>query len=234
MMLQALALMGFVTVGFCQSYAHNGIITLTQDTFCHLQKISFSQCDTQFKSYLAKHPDIKKCSGRSRIFSNQCSSIDEPPANHVAYSRKVMDFSLRLFQTAYPKGSAENYILSPVMVQTLLSYLNDGASHATRQEMKTILQLSTNDLKEIRGVLQPTFGAEDDPKYKLDVASQILKSPAIELLPEYQDSLNRNKVPMKEMDFSDPHVAANEINHWVSTTTRRKINFIVDERKFSI
>ncbi|XP_049530437.1 serpin B6-like [Anopheles darlingi] len=159
--------------------------------------------------------------------------IETPPATNVTYSRKIMDFSLRLFQTAFPKGSPDNYILSPVMVQTLLSYLNDGASEATRQEMKTILQLSTNDLKEICGVFQPKSTAEEQPKYKLDVASQIFKSPQIELLPAFQDSLNRNKVPLQEMDFTNPRVAANEINHWVSITTREKITSIIDERSLN-
>uniref|UniRef100_A0A2M4BL25 Putative serine proteinase inhibitor n=1 Tax=Anopheles marajoara TaxID=58244 RepID=A0A2M4BL25_9DIPT len=156
--------------------------------------------------------------------------IEIPPATEVSYSRKVVDFSLRLFQTAFPKGSPDNYILSPVMVQTLLSYLNDGASPATRQEMKTILQLSTNDLKEIRGVFQPTSAEAKQPKYKLDVASQIFKSPQIELLPGFQDSLNRNKVPLQEMDFTNPRIAAAEINHWVNITTREKITSIIDER----
>uniref|UniRef100_A0A1Y9G8D2 Serpin domain-containing protein n=2 Tax=Anopheles albimanus TaxID=7167 RepID=A0A1Y9G8D2_ANOAL len=166
------------------------------------------------------------------VVNNQADDedIEIPPATDVTYSRKIIDFSLRLFQTAFPKGSPANYILSPVMVQTLLSYLNDGASQATRQEMKTILQLSTNDLKEIRGVFQPTSTAEAQPKYKLDVASQIFKSPQIELLSGFQDSLNRNKVPMQEMDFTNPRVAANEINHWVSITTREKIASIIDER----
>ncbi|XP_050081580.1 leukocyte elastase inhibitor-like [Anopheles aquasalis] len=165
-------------------------------------------------------PDIQNHAGDE--------DIEIPPATDVSYSRKIMDFSLRLFQTAFPKGSPDNYILSPVMVQTLLSYLNDGASQATRQEMKTILQLSTNDLKEIRSVFQPK--SEEQPKYKLDVASQIFKSPLIELLPGFQDSLNRNKVPMQEMDFTNPRIAANEINHWVNITTREKITSIIDER----
>uniref|UniRef100_A0A2M3Z570 Putative serine proteinase inhibitor n=1 Tax=Anopheles braziliensis TaxID=58242 RepID=A0A2M3Z570_9DIPT len=165
-------------------------------------------------------PDVK--------FPADDETIEIPPATNVSYSRKIIDFSLRLFQTAFPKGSPGNYILSPVMVQTLLSYLNDGASQTTRQEMKTILQLSTNDLKQIRDVFQPT--SEHYPKYKLDVASQIFKSPQIELLPGFQDSLSRNKVPMQEMDFTNPRIAASEINHWVNITTREKITSIIDER----
>ncbi|XP_050081627.1 serpin B6-like [Anopheles aquasalis] len=229
MVLQALGLLVFATVAVGQSYAYDGPISLTKDAFCLIRNISDSQCDKRFHSFLSNNTDIKKCAGGSPIFSNRCPSSDESAATDVSYSRKIMDFSLRLFQTAYPKGSPENYILSPVMVQTLLSYLNDGASQATRQQMKTVLQLSMKDLKEIRGVLQPTSAAEHHSKYKLDVASQIFKSHEIELLDGFEDSLTRNKVPMQEIDFSNPHTAANEINSWVSRTTREKITSIVDE-----
>uniref|UniRef100_A0A2M4BMI3 Putative serine proteinase inhibitor n=1 Tax=Anopheles marajoara TaxID=58244 RepID=A0A2M4BMI3_9DIPT len=226
----AFGLLVFASFALSQSYAPNEVITLTKDAFCFVKNISYSQCDKQFESFLREHPNIQKCSEGSLIFSNRCSSSDEPLANNVSYSRKIMDFSLRLFQTAYPKGSPDNYILSPVMVQTLLSYLNDGASHATRREMKTVLQLSMKDLKEIRGAFQPTSAEATQPKYKLDFASQIFKSPEIELLPGFQNSLDRNNVPIQEMDFSNKHVAANKINQWVSISTREKISSIVDER----
>uniref|UniRef100_A0A240PLR0 Serpin domain-containing protein n=1 Tax=Anopheles christyi TaxID=43041 RepID=A0A240PLR0_9DIPT len=154
----------------------------------------------------------------------------EVPQSSVRYDKKVMDFSLKLFQKAFPSDDTSNYIISPLMVQSLLSYLFDGASNATRLEMESVLQLNMNDLHDIERALTPH--AEEGPitKNKLDTASQIFKSTTIELLPAFRESLKRNHVPLAEMDFTNPSLAAETINNWAREKTRQRILEVVDEK----
>uniref|UniRef100_A0A182T9T6 Serpin domain-containing protein n=1 Tax=Anopheles maculatus TaxID=74869 RepID=A0A182T9T6_9DIPT len=141
-----------------------------------------------------------------------------------------MDFSVKLFQKAFPSDDASNYIISPLMVQSLLSYLYDGASNATRLEMESVLRLNMNDLRDIDRALKPQSGQEPLTKNKLDSASQIFKSTTIELLPAFRESLKRNRVPLEEMDFSNPRYAAETINNWAKQQTRERILEVVDEQ----
>ncbi|XP_035899613.1 serpin B6-like isoform X2 [Anopheles stephensi] len=154
----------------------------------------------------------------------------EVPMPSVPYDTKVMDFSVKLFQKAFPSDDSSNYIISPLMVQSLLSYLYDGASGATRQEMESVLQLNMNDLHDIDRALKPGSGQEPLTKNKLDSASQIFKSTTIELLPAFRESLKRNQVPLEEMDFSNPRLAAETINNWAKQKTRERILDVIDEQ----
>lgn len=147
----------------------------------------------------------------------------------VPYGVKVMNFALNLFQKSLPNDDSSNYILSPIMVQSLLSYLTDGASNDARQEMETVLQLNTNDLEDISQALQHSSSASHIYKYKLDAASQIFKSSRINLLTDFQSSLKTKKIPLEEMDFSNRGLAAQNINDWVAQKTRQRILSVVDE-----
>ncbi|XP_052902391.1 leukocyte elastase inhibitor-like [Anopheles moucheti] len=153
----------------------------------------------------------------------------ELPGSSVPYDARVMDFSVKLFQKAFPADDTSNYIISPIMVQTLLSYLNDGASNATRLEMESVLQLNMNDLREIDRALKPHTEQGYISKNKLDTASQIFKSTTIDLLPAFRQSLKRNQVPLEEMDFSNRKLAAESINNWAKEKTRQRILEVIDE-----
>ncbi|XP_053671675.1 leukocyte elastase inhibitor-like [Anopheles nili] len=243
----------------CQNLQYTGTILLTRDDFCNFNNIRAWRCDDVFSSYLTANPQLEKCTPNGKIYSNRCSALpderpvsfpvetrfNEPattperrPANDadlevpqpsVPYDRKVMDFSLKLFQKAFPSDNSKNYIISPLMVQTLLSYLTEGASNVTRQEMETVLRLNTVDLADIARALGPAeYG--DTPKYKLDIASQIYKSTNFELLPGFRESLKRNQAPLEEMDFSNKRKAVETINDWVKQQTREKILEVVDEK----
>uniref|UniRef100_A0A182M177 Serpin domain-containing protein n=1 Tax=Anopheles culicifacies TaxID=139723 RepID=A0A182M177_9DIPT len=154
----------------------------------------------------------------------------EVPTSSVPYDKKVMGFAVKLFQQAFPSDDTSNYIISPVMVQSLLSYLNAGGSNATRMEMERVLQLNMLDLHDIDRALKPH--TEDGPisKNKLDSASQIFKSTTIELLPSFQKSLKKNHVPLEEMDFSNRKLAAESINNWAKEKTRQRIVEVIDEK----
>uniref|UniRef100_A0A1I8JTD6 Serpin domain-containing protein n=2 Tax=Anopheles arabiensis TaxID=7173 RepID=A0A1I8JTD6_ANOAR len=154
----------------------------------------------------------------------------EVPKPSVRYDKKVMDFAVKLFQKAFPSDDTSNYIISPIMVQSLLSYLFDGASNATRLEMESVLQLNMNDLHDIERALTPQADQEPITKNKLDSASQIFKSTTFELLPAFRDSLKSNHVPLSEMDFSNPRLASETINNWAREKTRQRIQEVVDEK----
>ncbi|XP_053667503.1 leukocyte elastase inhibitor-like [Anopheles marshallii] len=153
----------------------------------------------------------------------------ELPGSSVPYDARVMDFSVKLFQKAFPGDDSTNYIISPIMVQTLLSYLNDGASSATRQEMDSVLQLNMNDLHDIDRALKPHSEQGHVSKNKLDTASQIFKSTTIELLPAFRQSLKRNQIPLDELDFTNRRFAAESINNWAKEKTRQRILEVIDE-----
>lgn len=157
----------------------------------------------------------------------------EVPKPSVRYDKKVMDFAVKLFQKAFPSDDTSNYIISPIMVQSLLSYLFDGASNATRLEMESVLQLNMNDLHDIERALTPQTDQEPITKNKLDSASQIFKSTTFELLPAFRDSLKNNHVPLSEMDFSNPRLASETINNWAREKTRQRIQEVVDESMYT-
>uniref|UniRef100_A0A240PKY2 Serpin domain-containing protein n=1 Tax=Anopheles epiroticus TaxID=199890 RepID=A0A240PKY2_9DIPT len=178
------------------------------------------------------------CKNYATRLSESASAVRQPSANDnlevpkpsIRYDRKVMDFSLKLFQKAFPEDDTSNYIISPLMVQSLLSYLYDGASNATRLEMESVLQLNMNDLHDIDRALKPHSEQGPITKNKLDTASQIFKATTIELLPAFRESLKRNRVPLDEMDFSNPRLASQTINNWAKEKTRQRITEVVDEQ----
>lgn len=187
-------------------------------------------CNANGCNYFSqRHPETLPTVG-------QQSTVDEDlelPMSTVSYDAKVMDFSVKLFQKAFPNDDSSNYIISPLMVQSLLSYLHGGASNATRLEMESVLQLNMNDLKDIDRALKPH--AEQGPvsKNKLDTASQIFKSTTIDLLPAFRDSLKRLKIPLEEMDFSNRKLAAERINNWAKEKTRQRILEVIDENSIN-
>ncbi|XP_052868565.1 leukocyte elastase inhibitor-like [Anopheles cruzii] len=200
---------------------------------CPGTELIYSNFCSEFKNEVTNAVDLTTdaTSYPPRRQPNFDEYIEVPPSSsRVPVEKKVMEFSLQLFKTAaFGSSPAGNFILSPVMVQMLLAYLIDGASNISRAELKSVLQLTMDDLKELQQTLKPDAETAVVPKYKLDIASQIFKSTQIELLPAFQESLKRNKVPLQEMDFSNRRVAVNEINHWVNVTTRQRITSIVDE-----
>lgn len=227
------------------SQGYKGSLVVTRDGYCTQNNIGpRKECAKQFKVFLGNNRGLRKCHPICPIYSDSCVTLPleymscgfddeysrypyrerEPPA--VPLHTKVTNFTLELFKKAMPKGYDQNFILSPVLVQSLLSYLTEGASNETQTVMETVLKLNGDDLNSLKRSLEPS--EEAPTKNKLDVASQIFRSSRVELLNPFRQSLKDKKVTVDEIDFSNQELAAKKINDWVTQKTRGKITEAVD------
>uniref|UniRef100_A0A182J156 Serpin domain-containing protein n=1 Tax=Anopheles atroparvus TaxID=41427 RepID=A0A182J156_ANOAO len=236
-------------------YDSKEVIRITKQEYCEKNRIRNYKCEESFANYLVAYPQLKQCTMACPLFSDDCPSLsidsqctssynqgtehsDEDPENQQAFEEpassgiqlhsKVTKFTLELFKKAVPIDNAQNYVLSPVLVQSLLAYLTDGASNGTRGAMESVLQLTASDLNELKRLIEPSAERVDSSKNKLDIASQIFRSSRIELLRPYVQSLKNRKVPQQPMDFSNKENAAKTINDWVKQNTRGKILEAID------
>lgn len=238
------------------SEEYRGKILLTQKDYCERNRIMPRKCDNLFNKYLDRNPNLKLCRSDCSVYSNQCDSLPsnmmecstrldtnptryniqdlwerellEIPIPSEPLHSKVTNFTIELFKKAVPEGNGQNYVLSPLLVQSLLSYLTDGASNETAEAMKSVLKLTDGDLNTLKQTLEPSAERFTPTKNKLDFASRIFRSSRVELLESFQQTLNKKQVKVEEKDFSNQELAAKGINDWVSQQTRGKIQEIVD------
>ncbi|XP_058119390.1 serine protease inhibitor 42Dd-like [Anopheles ziemanni] len=229
------------------SQGFTGSLVVTKDAYCEKNNIGpLKECAKQFKAFLSERPELRRCHRICPIYSDNCETLPleymacggdgvnsrdpfrEPKPSTVPLHTKITNFTLELFKKALPKGYDQNYILSPVLVQSLLSYLTEGASDETQTAMEAVLKLNSNDLENLKRSLEPSAEVQTPAKIKLDIASQIFRSSRVELLNPFRQSLKDKKVTVDEIDFSNQELAAKQINDWVTQKTRGKINGAVD------
>ena len=140
------------------------------------------------------------------------------------------DFAIR--QLAYSYTENENEIISPLSLYYALAILTNGASGYTRQELETVLGMTTGDLNSFLYDFDKEFdNAEEWTKY-YNKANAILfnTGTGMSLKEDYKNTIRKYYGDsFYEGDFSDSAKITTDVNNWASKNTDGAINEVVND-----
>jgi serine protease inhibitor len=140
-------------------------------------------------------------------------------------------FGFKLFSEILKQDSKKNVFVSPSSVAIALSMTYNGAEGSTKQAMANALQLKGLTLAEINQAnadLQASL-EQSDPKVQLTIANSLWARQNVNFNPSFIEQNKKSyNAKVTTLDFGSPS-APQEINAWVNSSTRGKINKIVDE-----
>ena len=154
------------------------------------------------------------------------SGNDEDPTEIADVNVKMTDFAIDLFKEASRDG--ENTLISPLSVLIALSMTANGAEGGTREQMESVLGMSTDELNLY--IRDHTAGLPQGEKYKLSIANSVWFKDE-EGLSIKEDFLRTNgeyygadifKAPFNDETLKD-------INAWVNDKTDGMIPDVLDE-----
>lgn len=153
------------------------------------------------------------------------------PPMRIGLSSSYNAFGLDLFQrlTSYDKG--KNVFVSPFSIATALTMVYTGAEGETRQAMAKALSLgreTVDELSRAHDEMRKKIQRQD-AKIELTIANSLWARNGVRFKNEF---LERNReffgAEISTLDFADPGAAA-VINRWVDSSTKGKIDKIVEQ-----
>ncbi|XP_056139132.1 glia-derived nexin [Lampris incognitus] len=147
------------------------------------------------------------------------SVLSQPPS----YGERGSDLGLQVFQQVARSKPKENVALSPHGVASILGMLLPGAHGETLRQMIAALRYKKNGPYKMLKKLHKSLTAKSNHDV-VTIANAIFSQ---EGFPMEQTFVTTNKANFlcesRNLDFSNPHKAANEINDWVSNKTKGHI-----------
>lgn len=136
-------------------------------------------------------------------------------------------FAFDLYQHVIKGKEQQNVVLSPLSIYTALGLAYMGAGGKTKEEMASVLRISTNatESKESFRRLLCKYKASS----MLSIANKVYVQSGKNLQPSFVEA--SEKVFSSEADvinFSQSDVAAKTINSWVESKTNNKIQNLID------
>jgi len=166
-----------------------------------------------------------------RLIAEEMAALST--ATDVVDSRLVSanaEFGFQLFAEIAKQDAGKNIFVSPASVAIALAMTYNGAAGETQQAMAEVLKLEGISLQEINqanAALRKSLQVLD-PKVELAIANSLWAREGVEFKPDF---LERNQqffeAAIAALDFDDPK-AADVINEWVDTSTKGKIEKIVE------
>lgn len=204
------------------------------ECLCNQLQLKQESCQQELDAILDKHQNLKLCmdSPNYYIGKNQKCHYENSFESSADPAGKAMQFALDLFQAADPKNPLENYIISPLSPQVLLAQLTEGCSEAAKMEMVKGLLLNSDEAASLTNALTEAANKNSNAN-KLDIASVFFKSVNATLMQEFRNGAKKNKIPMRNIDFSNTYEAARTVNEWANTKTRGNIPQVITEQNLS-
>lgn len=149
-------------------------------------------------------------------------------------SREVAEgntaFAFRLFKQLNQEDRESNIFISPLSVSTALAMTYQGAGTTTKEAMAQVLGyagIEDGIVNESFRNLIPYLNRLDE-KIKLSISNSVWVNEGEEIKPEFLQA-NRDifGALVSTLDFSQDQ-AADEINHWISEATEKKIDKMID------
>ncbi|XP_071402424.1 glia-derived nexin [Centroberyx affinis] len=144
-----------------------------------------------------------------------------------SYGERGSDLGLQVFQQVAGSKPQENVVLSPHGVASILGMLLPGAHGETRRQLLTALRYKKNGPYKMLRKLHKTLTAKSNQDI-VTIANAIFTQ---EGFPMEDTFISVNKANFqcesRTLDFSDPQVAADEINEWVSNKTKGHIPSLI-------
>lgn len=171
------------------------------------------------------------------LFLLSCNLIDPPPEVKPDEIKDVAEmnqsFGWDIFQKEVESEPTKNVLISPLSIQTALSMAINGAGGMTLDEMQEVLYCNPCDLTKLNMQQQKLILSltrqSGHPEVRIanayfyDPDRMMLKASFEQLLTDYYDCV------FKKDDFDNEQKALDNINHWVSNSTKGKIDKILDE-----
>lgn len=158
-------------------------------------------------------------------------SLDIPPSNDLS---PITDFGLQLFKEVFPYDSTtSNFFFSPYSIWNALTLAYFGSGGQTEAELEEVLRLEGKvaTLKMWR-TLEFLYNVRQANKsgYIFNLANRAYFDETVTLRPCVSDILTSE---LSRLDFQDPVSAADQINEFVSNTTKGAISTLVNPRDVS-
>jgi len=153
-------------------------------------------------------------------------SLDIPPSNDLS---PITDFGLQLFKEVFPYNStSSNFFFSPYSVWNALTLAYFGSGGQTEAELEEVLRLEGKvaTLKMWR-TLEFLYNVRQANKsdYTFNLANRAYFDETVNLRACVSDILTSE---LRTLDFQQPSSAADQINEFVSNTTKGRIPSLVN------
>lgn len=153
------------------------------------------------------------------------------PPMRSGLSSSYNTFGLNLFVKLTGEEEGKNVFVSPFSIATALTMVYTGAAGETKQAMAEALSLGPESVEKIgRAHSEMRKKIErQDSKIELSIANSLWARSGVRFKSEF---LDRNReffgAEISTLDFADPGAAA-VINRWVDSSTKGKIDKIVEQ-----
>nr|CAD7195494.1 unnamed protein product [Timema douglasi] len=138
-------------------------------------------------------------------------------------------FSVELLKAVCSQNRDGNVIISPVSVSTLLALLDQGSHDTTRQQLESVLNLSTEEARQGYGGLVHSLKsrAPNASLPVLEVANHLFVARGWSVRPEFRHTASRDFLSgVEEVTFGSGSGAV-AINSWATAATHGRIGAIV-------
>lgn len=173
------------------------------------------------------------------MFLLSCNIFDISPEDEVKpedikdVAEMNQSFAWDIFTQEIDAEQTKNVLISPLSIQTALSMALNGANGMTLEEMQEVLHCNPCDLSALniqqQKLILSLTKQSGHPEIRIanayfyDPNRMVLKTPFEQVLSEYYDC------SFKKDDFNNEQKALDNINSWVSNSTKGKIDKILDE-----
>ncbi|CAN9511157.1 unnamed protein product [Ophioblennius macclurei] len=143
------------------------------------------------------------------------------------YGERGSDLGIQVFQQVSRSKPLENVVLSPHGVASILSMLLPGAQGETRKQLLSGLRYKKNGPYRMLKKLHKTLTAKSNQDAVL-IANAIFSQKGFPMEDAFLEANRANfQSETRELDFSDPHAAADQINDWVNNKTKGHIPSLI-------
>lgn len=143
------------------------------------------------------------------------------------YGERGSDLGIQVFQQVVQSKPLENVVLSPHGVASILGMLLPGAHGETRKQVLSALRYKKNGPYRMLKKLHKALTAKSNQDAVL-IANALFTQEGFPLEGTFTATNKDNfQCESRSMDFSNPDVAAEEINAWVNNKTKGHIPSLI-------
>lgn len=144
-----------------------------------------------------------------------------------SYGERGSDLGIQVFQQIVHSRPVDNVVLSPHGVASVLGMLLSGAHAETRKQILNALRYKKNGPYKMLRKLHKTLTAKSNQDAVL-IANAIFSQEGFPVEGAFLDTNKMNfQCESRNMNFGDPHLAADEINQWVKNNTKGHIPSLI-------
>ncbi len=140
------------------------------------------------------------------------------------------EFALNIFKQVNQENLAQSIFISPFSISSALGMTYNGAKGETSKEMAKVLGYDGMNDEALNVSYKNLLGhfKNVDPKIELDINNSIWFKKGQQIKSEFLSANEGNyNAIIEELDFKDAK-AADKINEWVKTSTKGKIDKIIE------